>query len=144
MVSFQKLRKLYLEVAPAVNKMVYENFVEKGLAFVFPKKVLLDWVPGVHLNPLGWTDNEGKVEGRNIGDCADGGKEPGNSPLNSEHTKDESDLLWGKIVHPTLADIVQMILRQKGSGKRPEGSVGGYTHLEDGSQGGVHFTILQD
>jgi hypothetical protein len=106
-----KLRKLYLEVAPAVNKMVYENFVEKGLAFVFPKKVLLDWVPGVHLNPLGWTDNEGKVEGRNIGDCADGGKEPGNSPLNSEHTKDESDLLWGKIVHPTLADIVQMILR---------------------------------
>jgi hypothetical protein len=109
--NLPKLRRLYLEVAPAVNKMVYENFVEKGLAFVFPKQIFFDWVPESHINPFSWADNAGKIQGRNIADCSDGGREPGNSPLNSEHTKDESDALWGKIEHPTLTDIVQMILR---------------------------------
>jgi hypothetical protein len=68
-------------------------------------------VPGLHVNPLSWTGNEGKVQGRNLGDCSDRGSKPGNSPLNSEYTKDESDTLWGKIVHPTLTDIIQMILQ---------------------------------
>lgn len=106
-----KLRKLYSEVAPAVNKMIFDNFYAKGLAFVFPKKVVMDWIPKFHSNPLSWTDNEGKVQGRNLGDCADGGSEPGNSPLNSDYTKEASDSLWGKIEHPTLADICQMILQ---------------------------------
>jgi hypothetical protein len=78
---------------------------------VFPKQFFLDWAPKSHLNPLSWTDNAGKVQGRNLGDCSDGGSEPGNSPLNSDYTKDESDSLWGKIVHPTLTDIIRMILR---------------------------------
>jgi hypothetical protein len=92
------LRNLYKSVAPTVNKLMS--------CFV-----VLSHVDGSHESPLSWTDKEGKKQGRPLNDCSDGGKEPGNMPLNSEFTKKASNDMWGVIVHPTLADICRMTLR---------------------------------
>jgi hypothetical protein len=105
------LRNLYRSFAPTVNRMIYENFYSKGLAIILPLGVVREKVPGFHLSPLSRADKEGKVQGRNTNDCSDGGREPGNMPLNSEFTKIASNELWGVIVHPTLADICRMILK---------------------------------
>jgi hypothetical protein len=106
--SHPTLRRKYVSVQCAVNKLLFENFHQKGLAFVLTKATA-QTIPGLHLSPLSWTEKQGKVQGRPIGDCSDGGRELGNEPLNSDHTKTASDDLWGQIRHPTLKDICNLI-----------------------------------
>jgi hypothetical protein len=79
-----KLRNLYTSVASAVNKLLFEGCQAKGLAFIFPKDVVKSYITGFHGSPLGWTSKDQKESGRPIGDCSDGGKQPGNFPLNSD------------------------------------------------------------
>ena len=102
------LRRKYVTVQSAVNRLLFENFHQKGLAFILTKETALS-IPGLHLSPLSWTEKQGKVQGRPIGDCSDGGRELSNEPLNSEYTKTASDELWGQIKHPTLKDICLLI-----------------------------------
>ena len=102
------LRRKYITVQNAVNKLLFENFHQKGLAFVLTKATALS-IPGLHLSPLSWTEKQGKVQGRPIGDCSDGGHKLGNEPLNSSLTKKASDELWGQIRHPTLTDTCLLI-----------------------------------
>ena len=102
------LRRKYMTVQNAVNKLLFENFHQKGLAFILTKATAKT-IPGLHLSPLSWTEKQGKVQGRPIGDCSDGGHELDNEPLNSDHTKIASDELWGQIRHPTLQDICRLI-----------------------------------
>jgi hypothetical protein len=102
------LRRKYVSVSSAVNRLLFENFHQKGLAFILTKETAAT-IPGLHLSPLSWTEKQGKVQGRPIGDCSDGGHELNNEPLNSDHTKLESDELWGQIKHPTLKDICLLI-----------------------------------
>jgi hypothetical protein len=90
-------------VQSAVNRLLFENFHQKGLAFILTKETALS-IPGLHISPLSWTEKQGKVQGRPIGDCSDGGREINNEPLNSDYTKTASDELWGQIKHPTLKD----------------------------------------
>jgi hypothetical protein len=71
-------------IAPAVNKLLFEGFHAKGLAFIFPKDVVKSYITAFHGSPLGWTSKDQKESGRPIGDCSDGGKQPGNFPLNSD------------------------------------------------------------
>ena len=86
------LRRKYVMVQSAVNRLLFENFHQKGLAFILTKETALS-IPGLHLSPLSWTEKQGKVQGRPIGDCSDGGRELSNEPLNSEYTKTASDEL---------------------------------------------------
>ena len=86
------LRKTYINVKSAVNRLLVENFHDQGLAFILTKKTALE-IPGIHFSPLHWTEKQGKRQGRPIGDCSDGGIEKGNEPLNSTHTKEQSDIL---------------------------------------------------
>ena len=106
----------YLRVSAAVNRMLSEDFVEKGLAVVLPKKLCVEFVPGLHLSRVSWTAKANKKKGRPIIDCSAG--EPS---LNSDHTKLECDREWGEIHHPGIADVVVMILdfwdQVKGSAK---------------------------
>jgi hypothetical protein len=102
------LRKSYTSGKSAVNRVLYENFHQEGLAFILTKETVLRHIPGLHVSPLSWTPKQGKRQGRPIGDCSDGGSLPHNEPLNSKYTKDESDKLWGKIKHPTIKDIAKM------------------------------------
>ena len=102
------LRKTYISVKSAVNRLLVKNFHELGLAFILTKDTALT-IPGIHLSPLHWTEKQGKRQGRPIGDCSDGGSEYGNEPLNSLSTKERSDQLWGQIQHPTIDDVANMI-----------------------------------
>jgi hypothetical protein len=103
------LRKTYSAVKSAVNRLLVENFHNLGLAFILSKKTASE-IKGIHFSPLHWTEKQGKRQGRPIGDCSDGGSEEGNEPLNSNHTKEQSDLLWGIIRHPSIDDAARMIL----------------------------------
>jgi hypothetical protein len=78
------LRKSYTSVKSAVNRMLYENFHQEGLAFILTKETVLRHIPGLHVSPLSWTPKKGKRQGRPIGDCSDGGSHPHNEPLNSK------------------------------------------------------------
>jgi hypothetical protein len=86
-----------------------ENFHNLGLAFILSKKTRLK-IKDVHFSPLHWTEKQGKRQGRPIGDCSDGRSEEGNEPLNSDHSKEQSDLLWGIIKYPSIDDCTRMIL----------------------------------
>ena len=103
------LRKTYTSVKSAVNRLLVENFHELGLAFILKKSTALT-IPDIHFSPLHWTEKQGKRQGRPIGDCSDGGSELGNEPLNSLETKEQSDLLWGNIRHPSIDDVANMIM----------------------------------
>ena len=102
------LRRTYLNVQCAVNRLLVENFHRLGLAFILTKKTALE-IPGIHFSPLHWTEKQGKRQGRPIGDCSDGGSEAGNEPLNSSHTKEQSDAIWGVIKHPSIETTAKMI-----------------------------------
>jgi hypothetical protein len=51
---------IYLRVSAAVNRMLSEDFVEKGFAVVLPK----EFVPGLHLSRVSWTAKANKKKGR--------------------------------------------------------------------------------
>lgn len=87
-----------------------ENYYRAGLAFILKKQTALS-IPGIHFSPLHWTEKQGNRQGRPIGDCSDGGSEMGNEPLNSSHTKQESDSLWGVIKHPSINCATVMIIK---------------------------------
>jgi hypothetical protein len=43
------LRKSYISVKSAVNRMLYENFDQEGLAFILTKETVLRHIPGLQL-----------------------------------------------------------------------------------------------
>ena len=98
------LSEAYSRVAPAVNRMLMEDFITQGLAFVLSKESCLEHVGPFHLSRLSWTRKSGKAKGRPIIDCS-----AGRSPLNSDYTKVRCDEEWGEIKHPTIGDIVNMV-----------------------------------
>lgn len=103
--NVEKVSKVYKRVASAVNKMLYEDFVKNGLAFILPEEMVQRSLTKFHLNRLSWTAKQGKKKGRPIVDCSFGVRN-----LNSEYTKEMSDQHWGIIEHPTISDLVLMIL----------------------------------
>ena len=103
------LRKKYLATAPAVNKMIQEAYLDPGLALIVSQS-FADSLEGLHYSPLSWAPKWGKKKGRPITDCSDGGSEERNAPLNSPYTKEVSDEVWGTIEHPTIEDLVRMVM----------------------------------
>ena len=103
------LRAKYVATHSAVDKLLFDNFHQKGLAVVLPLKVVQEGADAnrYHLSPLSWTPKTGAAKGRPITDGSDGG--PGAQPLNSTHTKDRCDEAWGSIRHPTIQDIAVMV-----------------------------------
>jgi hypothetical protein len=71
-------------------------------------------ITGLHLSPQHHADSKGKPEGRIIGDLS-GQHDPRFTPLNgSAHDKDQLRtaiaLKWGEIKHPTVDQLVHMVL----------------------------------
>jgi hypothetical protein len=99
------LSNTYKKVAPAVNKMMCEDFAEGGLAVVLPVSVVESRLTEFHVSRLSWTPKSGKVKGRPILDCS-----AGLQSLNSPETKAACDVMWGSISHPRIGDLVRMIL----------------------------------
>lgn len=98
------LRSSYVNVAPAVNKMLGEVIKQK-LAFTLPLDVALRHVPDLHFCKAHWTTKKGKPSGRPLGDMSnvDG------TPLNTRETADAATDYYGQIIHPTIEDIAQMV-----------------------------------
>jgi hypothetical protein len=98
------LRKTYLAVAPAVNRMLCD-LVYQRLAFLIPYDLARRHVPNLHLAKAHWTTKKGKESGRPLGDLTfvDG------SPLNTPETADLASDFYGEIAHPTIEDICKMI-----------------------------------
>lgn len=109
--KWPKLRRAYLAVASAVDKMFFENFHAQGLVFILTTATVRQIVKDCGLFPASWCPTAYKKSGRPLGDCSDGGSEPGNSPINSDYTKQASDDEWGGVKHPTIDKFSRMILR---------------------------------
>ena len=110
------LRRKYVMGAPAVNRSNYEAYIRKSRALLVSKPFAERYLMGeealkpLQLSPLGWAASK-KVAGRPTTDCSDGGSQPGNLPLNSVWTKEQCDVMWGKITHPTIETFARMVLQ---------------------------------
>lgn len=98
------LRKTYVAVAPAVNKMLCD-LVNQRLAFLLPYHLAKSHVPNLHLAKAHWTRKKGKESGRPLGDLSfvDG------CPLNTPETAMLASQYYGQIDHPTIEHICEMI-----------------------------------
>jgi hypothetical protein len=101
------LRRKYLRVSSAVNKVMMELY-DQGLVLFLPTSMAMK-LPSVHFSSTHWTTKAGKAKGRPLGDCSNA--ESG-SALNSAEAKVLVDAHYGKIKHPTLSELMQMIGRQ--------------------------------
>jgi hypothetical protein len=100
-----KQRRVYQQTAPAVNKMLYD-WHREGLGIVVTENTARK-IDGLHLSPPSWTPKKGKDSGRPITDMT---ADSWGTPLNSEASVAAAVKLWGPIEHPTITDIVRMIL----------------------------------
>jgi hypothetical protein len=103
----QRLRKTYLDVAPAIHKMIYDLH-QKGAVLILPTSKLVNVIPDLHYSVTSWATKKGKPQGRLITDPSFG--DPEVKPLNSPEAKEMVRNAWGEINHPTLEDLVNMIL----------------------------------
>ena len=98
------LRATYVNVAPAVNKML-GDVVQQRLAFLLPYEDAKRYVPNLHLCKAHWTRKKGKPSGRPLGDLTYVDGTPVNTPAMSEAAAAH----YGAILHPTIEDIANMI-----------------------------------
>jgi hypothetical protein len=110
-----KFRAKYVNSGGAVEKMMMATRADR-LAFVVPAEVARA-IPGAHLSPAGWMTKQGKKSGRAIMDSS--ATECGHA-LNSEHAVAVAEGRWGAIHHPTLQDVVLMVLRAMAEDGVPE------------------------
>jgi hypothetical protein len=104
-------RKKYLMASNAINKMLYDQFLAKTLVFL--PTSMARTVKGIHFAPQHWTPKKGKRQGRPIGDEAN---REGGIPINGKTTEGKEAVRvrlreeWGEIQHPTVDELVLMIL----------------------------------
>ena len=94
------LRSNYVNVAPAVNKMLSE-LVKQKLAL----DAALRHIPDLHFCKAHWCTKKGKASGRPLGDMSN----VGGTKLNTPETVDEATAYYGQICHPTIEDIAKMV-----------------------------------
>jgi len=99
------MRKLYRQVSNAVNKGFLEAW-EEELVFIFPKEVM-NRFGNIHYSPVHWTTKVGKESGRTLFDSSDNKH---GCALNTDKVRDKVREFYGEINHPTINDIVIMIL----------------------------------
>jgi hypothetical protein len=97
------IRNKYLIVEATVNKLVYAQYV-LGNVIIIPTATALT-LPGIHFLNLHWTAQFGKESGRMLADPTNGDK-----PLNSKSARILIDDIFGVIFHPTILQLIQMIL----------------------------------
>ena len=89
-----------------VARMVLENFVKPGLAFIVPEAWARENVPDTHEVPSTWAKKHNKKKGRN---CMNSSWQRGPyQSLNSKWLRERTREEWGTIEHPTIADIALM------------------------------------
>ena len=111
--NWPRRRKDYEEVHSSVDRCFMEAFANQGLAIVLTEATVREMIgDAVHMSVAGWAEKYGKLAGRPITDGSSGEGE-GRSVLNTKEAKELCDALWGAIGHPTLTDLVQMVLEMQ-------------------------------
>lgn len=100
------LRPLYVQTSCAVNRMIYDLHGANLLLILPLSYTNLHLSHMLHFTPLHWAKKNGKPCGRPIFDASD--KKFGS--LNSKDATAKAEAFYGSIKHPTLTDIVLMIL----------------------------------
>lgn len=98
-----RLRNKYLRLAPAINKSIYELY-KNNLIIIMPTQVARE-IEGVHFSALHWTMQSDKEQGRTLADPSSG-----SNPLNTEAAKEVVDSVCGQIVHPTIENMMSMLI----------------------------------
>ena len=101
-----KLRALYLRTQSAVNKMLF-SLHEQHLAIILPRGEIEESGVAYHISMAHWTTSKDKASGRPLFDSRD---ESRGSALNSKTAKILAEEIWGPIEHPTIIDIVDMVM----------------------------------
>ena len=101
-----KLRTLYLKTQSAVNKML-SSLHEQQLAIILPREEVEKSGVAYHTSMAHWTTSKDKASGRPLFDSKD---ESRGSALNGRTAKRMAEEIWGIIEHPTIIDIVDMIM----------------------------------
>ena len=99
------LRSLYRRVSKAVHKLLLELWKEEKV-FIVTKDVAAK-LGALHYSPTHWARKAGKVLGRNIFDASDG---KFSTPLNTKTVKAMVRECYGDIRHPTIDEIVRMVM----------------------------------
>ena len=107
-----ELRAKYIRLAPVVNRLMADLY-DAGLIFIIPTEEAIK-IPGIHFSQTHWAFKRGKRFGRPIGDAS--AREEGGCALNSAEVKLKGEEVWGKIYHPTVEQLAEMILRQAARG----------------------------
>ena len=98
------LHPSYQKVFPAVDKLLYD-IQKQGLGWVLSKD-LLQQHDSVHLSLAKWAEKYDKMCGRNTSDLSFGV----GPILNGVWAKDAAAQMYGEVHHPSIIDIVLMIL----------------------------------
>ena len=96
------------KVGAALRKMIVEGFREPRLCFITTEAKAKQLVPCFHCSPAQWAPKDGKPQGRNCNNCSF--CRQGSMSMNGEWLRSAAKRKWGTIKHPTLEDMVAMIV----------------------------------
>jgi hypothetical protein len=89
---------------------MFYGLVTEGLAFVLPLEDA-QLIKGLHYSPAHWASKVGKHRGRGVIDSSDATSV--HPVLNGQEVADAALDRFGKVEHPTVQDIVRMILQMQ-------------------------------
>jgi len=101
------LSKSYLDTHEAVDKMISDNFRDKGLAMVFRLEEIVKVLPEFSVAVAKWTGKKDNEAGRNIHDASF--RQFLAWCLNNEFSQQACKDHCGEINYPTVQDIIAMI-----------------------------------
>ena len=110
--TIPKLSKLTEIAAPALKKLLMSSFRRNKLCLIIPTEIVADLIPDFHCVPSQWAPKQGKPLGRFCANASMGkGKDELINCLNTGWLRDNARLLWGAIYHPTIENMVMMVIR---------------------------------
>ena len=102
--GFPPLRGKYLEAHTVVNRLIFDLWKE-DLLFLLPKDELVA-LSGCHFSSASWEPKRGAPKGRPIVDPSG----TSHGAINSSQVSSMAESFYNSIIHPTLFDLVLMIL----------------------------------
>jgi len=111
-VNIPPLRDRYILLHHPINRLLYKQYTDGTMIFLNLNDAIS--IPGIHFSPQHHADSKGKQEGRVIGDLS-GQHDPSYTPLNGSSSdkdalRDTIKAQWGEIKHPTVDQLVLMVL----------------------------------
>jgi hypothetical protein len=103
----KSLRNTYVRVKGAIHKTLW-GYRNKGFCLILPSEEVEKVTDVLHYSDMHWVLKQQAPEGRTIADvsaCQDG-----KYALNSEYVKEIGIKEFGELKHPTIKDIILMIL----------------------------------